>query len=380
MGKEKNKKIIIATGIFPPDIGGPATYSLLLVSELKKVGKNVIVVTYSDDDKEYDFKVNRISRKQNIFLRYLKYFYIVFRNADFNSVIYAQDPISSGIPAYFASLLKGSKFFLKIVGDYAWEQGSIRAGVAESIEDFQKKKYGFFVSLMKFIERFVAKRANLVVTPSEFLKKIVNSWGVKEDKINVILNSYDSKNTTSCKTKDAGKIVLVSVGRLVPWKGFFELIDVISDILKEDKDVILNIIGDGPDKVIIKEKIKSLKLENFIFLKGKLSRDEVFCELKNSDIFILNTRYEGFSHILLEAMDAGLPIITTNICGNPEVIKDQETGILIDLGNKEALKYAILKLKENSELRNKLSKNAKKSLVYFSKEIMIKKTFDALNI
>lgn len=376
-------KIIIATGIYPPDIGGPATYSKLLASELKKAGRDIVIITYSDNLEarlpNEDFKVVRILRSQGKLKRYIEYFKAVLKETDSSSTVYAQDPISSGIPACFAAKIKRSKFILKIVGDYAWEhfQRSKTSSRSVSIEEFQDKKFSGLVSLLKSLERRIAKSADTLITPSEYLKKVVLKWGVKEEKIKVILNSYTPQNI-NCEKKKSGKYVLVSVGRLVPWKGFSELIQIMPELQKENPNFILNIIGEGPEHKTLKSKIKDLKLEGKVFLKGKLPKKELFCELKNSDIFILNTSYEGLSHQLLEVIDAKIPIITTNVGGNPEVIENKKTGILVEEKNNEQLKNEILQLSKDADLKNILIKNAEKSLEKFSKEKMIKDIFNIL--
>ena len=377
---KNNNKIIIATGIFPPEIGGPATHSLLLATELQKSGVDVVVVAYSDDKKEYDFKVIRISRKQNILKRYFKYFYAILKESNKNSIVYAQDPISSGLPACFASAFRRARFILKIVGDYAWEQGSSRRNVKDSIEDFQAKKYGFFVSVLKFLERFVAKRASDLVVPSQFLKSIVLKWGVKESRIRVVLNSYTKKDNIVCKNIHTDKKIIVSVARLVPWKGLDQLIKIMPEILEKNPDIILNIIGDGPEKNNLENLIEDLDLKEKVVLLGSISKDDVFCELKRSGVFVLNTSYEGLSHILLEALDAKVPIITTNVGGNPEVITNEENGVLVEIGDSEKLKREILRLFGDEESRNYLIKNGEKSLEKFKKEKMISEIFNILKI
>ncbi len=378
-----DKKIIIATGIFPPDIGGPATYSVFLANKILQNKGDVVVVTYADDilplDSNFDFRVVRISREDFILRRYFNYFKAVFNLADKNSVVYAQDPVSSGLPAFFASFLRGSKFILKIVGDYAWEQGRSRFGVSDSIEVFQKKRYGFFVSVFKFIERFVAKRANKIIVPSEFLKKIVLMFGVPEERIFVIYNSFNEDTKINCKkNKKAKKDVLVSVGRLVPWKGFSELIKIMPELLKENKNFVLNIIGDGPERENLEKLIDKLKLKTKVFLMGKMSKDELFCEIKKSKIFLLNTSYEGFSHQILEVMKLGVPVITTNVGGNPEVIVNEKNGILVTLGDMETFKSEILRVNSSSSLRRELVKNAKNFLKMFDEENMVKDTLEIL--
>jgi len=119
-------KVILATGVFPPDIGGPATYCERLAQRFHRMKIEVVVICYSDvkKDKEYEFPIVRISRRYPKGLRHLLYFYHSLRLARGADVIYAQNPVTAGFPAMLTSKILNKKFVLKIVGDYAWEQGT----------------------------------------------------------------------------------------------------------------------------------------------------------------------------------------------------------------------------------------------------------------
>src|SRR3989338_8698461 len=240
-------KIIIATGIFPPDIGGPATYSETMARELTKRGFEVAVITYADRSKNQEagikkqgYGIVRISRIYPKGLRHFVYFWKLLRISSGADVVYAQDLISAGLPALAAAKLLRKKFALKIVGDYAWEQYAQRSRVSlefpisnfqfPNIEEFQKEKYGLRTELLRFLERVVVKKADVIITPSEYLKKLVIGWGVPEDKIKVIYNAYTEQNNKFqvSNFKFQGDVI-ISVGRLVPWKGFGALIEIMPE-------------------------------------------------------------------------------------------------------------------------------------------------------
>ena len=85
-------------------------------------------------------------------------------------------------------------------------------------------------------------------------------------------------------------------------------------------------------------------------------------------MFILNTEYEGFSHLLVECMQLSLPVITTNVGGNPELVQHDMSGYLVEYNNKQEIHHAIVKLLEDEHLRNRYVAEAKKRLQEFSKE------------
>ncbi|MEK7531600.1 MAG: hypothetical protein AAB545_01600, partial [Patescibacteria group bacterium] len=104
-------KMLIATGLFSPDIGGPATYSKILLEKLPREGIETTILPFG--------AVRHLPR----LLRHLVYFFRVLLAGRSVDVIYAQDPVSVGFPVFLASKVLKKPFLLKIVGDYAWEQG-----------------------------------------------------------------------------------------------------------------------------------------------------------------------------------------------------------------------------------------------------------------
>ena len=349
-------KITIASGIFPPDIGGPATYSQLIAREFSKRNIDVKVICYSDEDSNSD-NVIRILRKQNKLIRYWLYFWNLLKLSKDADVIYAQGPLAAGMPTMWVSKILRKKFVIKIVGDYAWEQGVNQFGVKDLIEPFQKKRYSQKVEKIRKIQKRVVKSANKVIVPSEFLKKIVAGWGIKKNKIEVIYNAGPDlekmKKIKTDKEVETKGDIINSAGRLMPWKGMDALKEIMPDLLKQNP------------------KFK-------LIIATKLPHKELMAKFKASKIFVLNSGYEGLPHIVLEAMACGLPVITTNVCGNPEVVKDNYNGLLIEYNNKKQLKEAILKLWKDRELQKKFIENGYKTLEKFKQEDMINKTLKVL--
>jgi glycosyltransferase involved in cell wall biosynthesis len=360
-------RILICTGIYPPDIGGPATYSQLLKDELPKRGFEVRILSFGE------------VRKFPKIIRHIIYFFKVLKKAFSADIIYAQDPVSVGLPSVLAAKILNKKFLLKVVGDYAWEQYCQQnKSLLElpNLEEFQIKKYDFITELRRKIERWVAKKADKIIVPSEYLKSIVKKWDISDSRIAVIYNSLEEK---SIEPKVKKENIIFSAGRLVPWKGFELLIEIMKELPKDFK---LFIAGSGPMEADLKLKIKDFppkadqflaeKLENRVFLLGNLSQDQMRHYFGLAKVFVLNTAYEGLSHIILEAMQNGVPVITTNVGGNPELIKNKFNGLLVEYNNKNQLKDAILNVIKNDDLRAKFIENSHKELMRFSLETMLK--------
>ena len=374
-------KILIAAGIFPPDIGGPAIYAKAIAEQFNKQGIKTDVICYSHEKNPstelgYNFKVFRILRKHSLLVRYFLYFFKILRIGRNYDIIYAQDPVSSGFPASKAAKFLKKKFMVKVTGDYAWEQSRNLKIYTGSIEGFQKLKFQGKIGKLQEIERKVCRAADLVIVPSKYLKKITASWGIKDEKINIIYNAV-RKNINDFSDKHKDKNLILSISRLVSWKGLDTLINLMPELLKINPDFKLMIIGNGPEEENLKKLIAKLNLEEKVSISYK-AHNQAMNKLNQAGIYVLNTDYEGLPHTILEAMTMNVPVIATKIGGNPEVIEDNYNGFLVEYNNKEQLKEAILELYRNKELQEKFIKNSKKVLLKFDFNKMVKNTLMVL--
>lgn len=364
-----NKKIVIATGIYPPTVGGPASYTKLLENELPK--------------NNFDLKV--ISFDRYLWLptgiRHLVFCFILFFKTIGTKGIYAQDPVSVGLPTMIVSKILFKPYLLKVVGDYAWEQGVQRFGVTDDLDLFVKKneEYKAPVRFLKSVQNAVARNAELVVVPSKYLAGIISAWGILDQKIKVIYNAFERPIDSNQSINLSGKPIIVSAGRLVPWKGFRELIDCMPNLIKEFPELRLFIAGSGPDKDFLEKQIQEKNLKEHVILLGSIDKNLLFNYLKKSDVFVLYSRYEGLSHLLLEALSAKTIVIASSAGGNKEVIVDGENGFLVPLDDKEALERRISYVLKDSLIKNILGANIDKQLKTFDKERMISEISQTLN-
>ncbi len=312
-------KLLIAADIFPPESGGPATYSVTLANEFVKQGIEVKIVSLNPDSdiSKVNCPVYAV-RFKNKLLRYKHYLWLLFKHARNVEVLYAMGPVNAGLPALFAARFWRKKFVVKVVGDYAWEQGQVLGIVSDSIDDFQAKQYPGKIGLLQRIERYVVKSTDLTIVPSKYLKSIVTGWGSLENKTHVIYNEVPFEPMEAIA--HSGERWVVSVGRLVPWKGMETLIEAMVGVCKVIPEAKLKIIGDGPEMSNLKLKINSLQLENVIELTGNLSHSKTQKYIASADVFVLNSAYEGFSHVLVEAHNQGVPVIASRAGGNEEIV------------------------------------------------------------
>lgn len=144
---------------------------------------------------------------------------------------------------------------------------------------------------------------------------------------------------------------LLFVGRLAAAKGLPVLLDAIAKL----DDVTLEIAGDGPDRLMLVEQARRLGIAERVRFLGYQSQAQVRDLLKQADIFVLTSFAEGVPVVLMEAMAAGVPVITTQIAGIPELVEDGESGLLIAPGDAGATAAAIHQLVEDPGLRTRLA-------------------------
>ncbi len=203
---------------------------------------------------------------------------------------------------------------MKIVGDYAWEQGTQRFGVTASLDEFvTTKDVPFPVKMLRTMETAVAREARSVIVPSDYLKGIVATWGIAEEKIHRIHNGIELPSDIPATERKEGEFLIVSAGRRVPWKGFEAI-----------------------------ERVATRHPSWRVFIASDLPREQVLGWMKAADVFVLNSTYEGLSHVLIEAMTLGTPVVATRAGGNGTLVTHEETGLLISPEDDAALERALM--------------------------------------
>ncbi len=356
-------KLLLAADIFPPQSGGPATYVVTLANELSKQGDIVRIVSLNpkSDKSAATCSVHHVTSSNKLF-RYLQYFWLLFWEAKNVEVVYAMGPVNAGLPGLIVARLLGKKFVVKVVGDYAWEQFQNSSKSDIMVDEFQKLKIGGKIGILKLIEAFVVKNADLVITPSVYLKNIVLGWGAKEEKVSVVYNAVSKLDITP-KSKPSNERWIVSAGRLVPWKGMMVLLKIINENFL-GTETKLKIIGDGPEYSNLSREVKKMHLENSVELVGSLSHADTLSYIRSADVFLLNSGYEGLSHVILEAKNFGVPVLASEVGGNPELVSSE---FLFPYNNSEIIKQKIKTIIDNPK---NISFNDEK----FSLEAMITNT------
>jgi glycosyltransferase involved in cell wall biosynthesis/putative flippase GtrA len=342
-------KILISTGMFPPDIGGPATYSQFMADRLPQQGIAVDVVSFG--------QVRHIPK----LFRHGVYFLKLIWHGRAADVFFAQDAVSVGLPTIVAGFILGKMVIVRIPGDYAWEQSG-RSGVVDSMQEFQKKRYDFKVELLRIVQKFVLNQADRVITPSHAFGEIVRQWVKDPSKVHTIHNGIDSDELKKYRTTTFQPKTLISAGRLVAGKGFAQLIG----YMKKLDGWKLEIVGDGPEKVHLENIIKEHGLQDRVTLTGAVPRLELARRIEGSHIFVLNTQFETFSFQIVEALAVGTPVIAPRVGSIPELIVDGQNGILYELNDEAAFVKAVQRISADPQLRKSMSEAGKIKADLFS--------------
>src|SRR6516164_3826499 len=182
-------------------------------------------------------------------------------------------------------------------------------------------------------------------------------------KIQRVYNGIDLERFPALRIEAARPAVapcqprIVSVGRLVAFKGFDNLIDACAELARRQIDFVCDIIGDGPLRETLQAKIEQLDLRPRVNLLGSLSQDAVLEKLQAADIFALasTTDTQGatdvFPTVILEAMASARPVVSTRLAGIPESVVDGQTGMLAPPSDSTALAHALRQLLRDPDLR-----------------------------
>lgn len=334
-------RILITTGIFPPDAGGPASYVPRIAAELMAHGHTCTVLTLTNDvcnDSYYPFQVICTPRNKSFLGRTLQAIVEIIRLGSRAEVLYVN---GLALEAMLANKVLRKPMVQKIVGDLAWERSVSKEWTTDGIEAFQQRQHGGRIAFLKQLRIWTAEAADVIITPSEYMRSIVSGWGIPNSKIQVIYNALELnvQELTNTRpeylgTRNTNRMLhAISVGRMVSWKGLETLVDVARKL----SWLRLTLVGDGPEYRKLRNKVARLDLSERVHFTGRILQSQVLQEMARADVFILNSGYEGLPHVALEALAVGLPLLLSNVGGNPEVVIEGKNGFLFEYDSHTAI-------------------------------------------
>jgi glycosyltransferase involved in cell wall biosynthesis len=373
-------KILVVTSIFPPDIGGPATYVPILTEGLINRGHQVHILTFGHDEDGHgtkeNYQVDRIDRNQKASSRFLGMARGVIRAGRGKDLVFVNGRLLPEVMAVRAA--HGLPVVAKVVGDAAWEKAVRTGRITHDFDAFQHTRYNPVIEGWRFLQNLCVRKAERIITPSNYLKQTLLSWGARKNRISVIPNavssfpfiSEDRDKSSHAKPQNTFKILYA--GRLA----FHKRVDQIIQTLAQLTDTTLTILGDGePKEGALKALAERLGVASRVRFHKPCSHNKMVQFFKSHHCLVLNSTYEGFPHVVLEAQLTGIPVLATATGGVKELIYHRETGFLIDIHEGvEGLTRAIRELSASNVLRRRLAEDARTRASEFTVDEMVKLT------
>ncbi len=369
--------VLIVSGIWPPDVGGPASHAPELAAFLQGRGHSIEVVTTADAQPAPGaYPVHHVSRSVPVGLRHAAVVALVARRARSADVVYATSMIGR---ASLASRLARRPFVVKLTADEAYERARRRGLFAGDLDEFQRHEGGPAIKALRRARDVAISRASHVFCPSEYLRQIAIGWGVPPERVTTLPNPAPELPPLRPRAELRDELgftgpTLGFAGRLTTAKA----LDVALAALAEVDGVALAIAGDGPDRAALEARTAALSLGDRVTFLGARTRLGVLELFRAADASLLSSTWENFPHTVVEALAVGTPVIATSVGGVPEVVHDGENGLLVPPGDAGALATAIKRYFDDASLRQRLAGRAAASVEAYAPEKLLSRIEDAL--
>lgn len=310
-------KIILATPIYPPDVGGPAEYVKKLAEELRARGVKIDILSYGEGTSGESLWF--VGRK--FIFRHFAYFFKLLWLARKADIVYAFDPMAVGLPAYLVSKIRGVKFVMRLGGDYLWER-DVEAGRAwTTLRGYYQSELWKEKKLEHFLLRKIFSRVDEFIFNTSFQAEIYKKvYNIPEKKIGVIVNPFTSFELVSVKP---GARQIVFAGRFIKLKNLDNLILVFKKISPDFKDYKLILFGAGPEKEHLQALVKENDLSDRVNIRPPIPRADLLETIAKSTACVLPSLSEINPNFALESISAGTPILLTRENGLDIKLRDE---------------------------------------------------------
>lgn len=305
--KTAKLKILIATGVYPPDIGGPATYTEKLSQELKKLNCEVKIITYGLNQPERPPDIIFINKTKNIFLRYFCFFWQAAKLATGTDIVYTLDLISAGLPAVMAAKFRGKKIVFRTGGDFLWEKAWRNGWTEVSLARYYEEKKTAREKVLIYFCRWLLKKIDLIIFSTRLQADIYEKYyGVAPLKTKILINALPAiKVNPGQSFKDS----IIFAGRLIKLKNLERLIKAFAKIKSPRTNLLL--FGQGPEEKKLQKLIIDLGVADKIKLGGAVKHQELMSIISGCRFFILPSLTEISPNLALECVSLAKPLILT---------------------------------------------------------------------
>lgn len=370
-------RVLLVSGIWPPDVGGPASHAPELAAFLQARGHVVEVVTTADrPPPAAPYHVRHVSRRLPPGVRHAAVVGVAAAAARHADVVYATSMLGR---AALAAQLARRPLVAKITGDEAYERAKRWGRFDGDLDDFQRPGGGLLVELLRRLRTLSVRRASHLICPSDYLCRVAVGWGMDPESVEALPNPAPDVAGVSGREDARAALgldgfTLGFAGRLTEAKGLDVLLDAVSRL----PGTHVLVAGDGGERTPLEERAARLGIADRVRFLGGLDRDSVLRMLRAVDVAVLTSRWENFPHSVVEALAVGTPVIASAVGGVPEIVTDGVNGLLVEPGDVEAFAEAVRRLSEDAGLRGALAAAAAPSVARFSPDTIYGRIVAAL--
>jgi glycosyltransferase involved in cell wall biosynthesis len=357
-------RIVVISGIWPPDVGGPASHAPEAVEELAGRGHEVEAVTMADREPALEaYGVHWASRRLPMGARHLRAAALIRSRARHADVVYSTGLVGRSA---LGTTLARTPLVLKLTSDPTYER-SVRFGLTRRDLASYQRQGGIRVRSLRLARDLALRRAAHIVCPSASLRELAIGWGLAPDRVTVLPNPVSAPRglAEQAELRRRHRLngpTLVYAGRLSVQKA----LDVALEALAKTPDVSLVIAGDGPDAELLRRRAEELSLDGRARFLGPQPRGAVFELLRAADAAVLSSKWENFPHMVVEALAVGTPVIATETGGVVEIVEDGQNGLLVPPGDPDALASSIERFFADEGLRERLRRAAAGSVAEYA--------------
>jgi glycosyltransferase involved in cell wall biosynthesis len=360
-------RVLIVSGIWPPDVGGPASHAPDVADFLHERGHRVEVVTTADaPPSPRVYPVRAVPRHHPPGVRHYRGAALVHHRARENDVVYTTGMF--GRSAFGATLAR-TPYVVKLTADPAFERARRRGFVGGDVDEFQRLRAGAVVTALRLARNAELRGAAHVFTPSAYLRGLAITWGVPSERVSVLPNP--APRVVDLRTRDElqrsfglNGATLAFAGRLTAQKSLGRALEAVAGA----DGVRLVIAGDGPDRESLEAHAHGLGLGERVRFLGAQPRERVVELFRAADATILSSSWENFPHTVVEALAVGTPVLAMDAGGVGEVVRDGVNGLLVPAGDTRALGNAVRRYFSDADLRERLRAAAAESVRGYSPE------------
>lgn len=357
----------MVSGIWPPDVGGPASHAPEVAGFLHGRGHRVEVVTTADRvpaQEAYDVKW--VSRRLPVGIRHARGALLVRERAARADVVYTTGMFGRSA---VGSRLARTPYVLKLTADPAHERARRRGFSEGTVSEFQSEQGGLQVRAFRAARDAELSGAAHVFSPSAYLRDLALAWGVDPGRVEVLPNPAPALPQLPSRDEARRQFnidgaTLVFAGRLTAQKS----LGLALEALAATEGVALLLAGEGDERPALEGRTADLGLNGRVHFLGPQRRERVLELFRAADALLLTSSWENFPHTVVEALAVGTPVIATVAGGVGEVVEDGRNGLLVSPGDAIALAKAIDRFFGDEQLQASLRAASAPSVAKYAPE------------